>query len=210
MKYICTQPIEDRQHPWIVSPARRRVSVGFPSRPTARVAMTLLCKSRKRRRRRAIGAALTLRKSSPSSSSSSPSPREALPTSKTFEGRPCATRTRGVIIWLVNFYCARRASFLRGSLRRCHVRPCQPLLRATLISFFFFYLSRSLSRLSSFSSSCCYSLSFSLSVAQIYIQRQGPTRHTRERRGARVSGALSLFPLSKANLLYTVFRGKSS
>lgn len=171
--------------------------------------MTLLCKSRKHRRRRAIGAALTLCKSSLSSLSLSSSRRAS--DFENVEGRPCTTRTRGVIIRLVNFYCARRASFLRGSLRRCHVRLCQPLLRATLISFFF-YLSRSLSCLSSFSFCCSYfyPLSFSLSVAQIYIQRQGPTRHTCERRRARVSGALSLFSLSKANLLYTVFRGKSS
>jgi len=65
---------------------------------------------------------------------------QALPTSKTSKDDR-AQRERGVIIWLVNFYCARRASFLRGSLRRCHVRPCQPLLRATLISFFFLPLS---------------------------------------------------------------------
>jgi len=153
---------------------RRRVNI------TQKFAIVVVVVARRRRRRRWR--------------------RQALPTSKTSKDDR-AQRERGVIIWLVNFYCARRASFLRGSLRRCHVRPCQPLLRATLISFFFFfYLSRPLSLL--------LFLSFSPSVAQIYIQRQEPTRHTRERRGARVS-ALSLLPLSKANLL-CVFRGKSS
>lgn len=106
--------------------------------------MTLLCKSRKCRRRRAIGAALTLRKSSLSSSSSSSSSTRSASDFENAEERSYAARTRGVIIWLVNLYCARRASFLRGLLHRCHVRPCQPLLRATLISFFF-YFSRSLS-----------------------------------------------------------------
>lgn len=136
VKYICAQSKEDRQHPREsdLRGAQRRVSVGFPSRPTARVAMTLLCKSRKCRHKRAIGAALTLRKSSlPPSPSSSP-------TSFRLRKRQRTTvrcMDAGVIIWLVNFYCARRAPFLRESLRRCHVRLCQPLLRATLLPFFF-------------------------------------------------------------------------
>lgn len=207
MKYICAQSKEDRQHPWIGSPAYRRVSVGFPSRPTARLAMTLLCKSRKRRRRRAIGAALTLRKSSPSSSLSSRSASDLENVRRTtarsadargyYLARKFLLRTQGFFFTRVITSLPRKAV------------PATPQSDPYFI-LFFFYLPRSLSCLSSSCSSYFYPLSFSLSVAQIYIQRQGPTRHTRERRGARVSGALSLLPLSKANLLCTVFRGKSS
>lgn len=72
---------------------------------------------------------------------------------------------------LVNFYCARTGLFfftLREPLRRCHVRPCASSLlrRAALISPF--YLPSV-----TLSPPLILASSLSLSVAQIYVQRQG-------------------------------------
>lgn len=172
--------------------------------------MTLLCKSRKCHRRRAIGAALTLRESFLSSSSTTRSAFDF----ENVEERLYAARTRGY--YLARKFLLRTQGFFFTRVITSLPRKAVPATPQSDPYFFFLisFLPLSVTLLPLFSSpsrsSYFYPLSFSLSVAQIYIQRQGPTRHTRERRGARISGALSLFPLSKANLLCTVFRGKSS
>lgn len=123
---------------------------------------------------------------------------------RNIEGR-FSPDSRGVIIWLVNFYCARRAPFLRGSLRRCHVRPCQPLLRATLISLLFFSVTLSPRNLS-FSS-----LFLFLWHRFTYRNKDLSGILVRDASGTRVSGTLFPAPFVKGqSFVRMVFRGKSS
>lgn len=108
--------------------------------------MTLLCKSRKRRRRRAIGAALTLRESFLSASST----RRASDF-ENVEGRPDRARNvdaRGY--YLARKFLLRTQDFFFTRVITSLPRKAVPATSRSdpYFSFFFFNLSRSLSRLS--------------------------------------------------------------
>jgi len=168
--------------------------------------MTLLCKSRKCRRRRAIGAALTLRESSLSSSSSSSSRSASV--FENVKGRPSAVRTRGYYLARKFLLCT-QGFFTRviTSLPRKAV-PATPQSDPYFIFFFPPFTSLGHSLTSFFLLLLLLLLSapfFSFCGTDLHTETRTYQAHSRERCGARVSGALSLLPLSKANLCARFF-----
>jgi len=141
--------------------------------------------------------------------------RRSFPTSETPQGRCCAART------LAGYYLARKfllrtQGFFFTSAITSLPRKAVPATPRSDPCFSFSLLSRSLSLSLSLPPFLPSSLRLGCRPFFFFLwhrftcRDEDPPGTLRERRGARVSGTLSLLPLSKASLLCTVFHGKSS